>query len=90
MLCEELFLLQVDCQGQVSCLLPSSAWPGKVLIIRYRVDLAILTLHDCLIDRPIAAQLGQCSPCPGALIRQQIGLLIYMAGIAAQCEMSSF
>ena len=52
--CEELFLLHVNCQGQVSCLLPRRARSGKVLIVRYWLNLAILSLHTCLVDRPIA------------------------------------
>lgn len=53
--CQELFLLHVNGQGQVSCLLPSSARPGEVLIIWYWLYLPILPLHMWLTGLPIAA-----------------------------------
>ena len=52
---EELFLLHVNGQGEVGCLLPSSARPGKVLIIWYWLHLAILPLYACLIHQISAA-----------------------------------
>lgn len=87
--CADLFLLQVDCQGQVGCLLPSSARTGKVLIIRYWLDLAISTLQNCLIDRPIAARSLSVQPCPGTL-NCQLALSYTCAQIAAQCQMGCF
>lgn len=60
--CKELFLLHVNGQGEVGCLLPSGARPGKVLIIRYRLHLAILPLHTCLIHWPTAVL--YCTPRP--------------------------
>ena len=73
--CEELFLLQMDCQGHVSCLLPSSARSGKVLILWYCLHLAVLPLRTCSMLQPGARSIQPllwCTCLPASLLTMHI------------------